>query len=584
MTSESDHRGTAETAPDVRDSSERDDLELPPHGYVLGAPLGQGGMGEVLLAHDRRIDRPVAFKRMRLDEPTRHEVVRFLREAKIQARLEHPAIVPVYDIGRDPDGRPYFAMRRLSGRTLDACIKDGEPLRRLLRAFVEVCLAVQFAHERETIHRDLKPANIMLGEYGEVYIIDWGVARVLGDEPRPSIPTLDSLDGHTEAGALLGTPGYMAPEQARGEQVGAAADVYALGAILFEVLTGQRLHVRDAVAPNLVASTLARPTQSPAGREPERGIAPELDAACVAALAEDAAARPTARGLADRVQRYLDGDRDLERRRTLAAEQLALARAALASGAPERRGEAMRAAGHALALEPSSPGAAALVTQLMLEPPPALPPALAVHLDELDRDVGARTSHLAAVALLAFVAFIPVLVLDGVKSWPIFFSAYALIIAQIIFAEWAYRKRRPGVVSVLVSTIVLMVFVSRLWSPLIFLPAYINTVAITVGLQPRAIARPWMMVGFAMVAYALPFALEAAGVLEPSWTVANDQIAIHSPGVELGNAWSLVLLLGGNLVLVCVNALFGNSIAATRHDAQRKLAIQAWHLRQLLPA
>src|SRR5580658_7034096 len=121
MTSESDSRGTAETAPDVRDGGEPDDLELPPQGYVLGEPLGQGGMGEVLVAHDRRIERSVAFKRMRLAAPTRAEVVRFLREAKIQGRLDHPAIVPVYDIGRDPDGRPYFTMRRLSGRTLDAC-------------------------------------------------------------------------------------------------------------------------------------------------------------------------------------------------------------------------------------------------------------------------------------------------------------------------------------------------------------------------------------------------------------------------------------------------------------------------------
>jgi serine/threonine-protein kinase len=534
-------------------------------------------MGEVMLARDLRIDRDVAFKRLRHSAPTAHEVARFLREAKIQARLDHPAIVPVFDIGRDADGRPYFTMRRLAGRTLHDRLDDA-PTNRLLRAFVDVCLAVQYAHERGIVHRDLKPANIMLGDYGEVYIIDWGVARVVGTDDRASLERIGTLDGHTQAGTLLGTPGYMAPEQARGLDVGPPADVYALGAILFEVLAGDRLHDRDGA----ISSTLARPTQSPAARRANRAIAPELDAACSAALAEDPAARPTARSLADRVQRYLDGDRDLARRRTIAAEQLALARTALTAGV-ERRGDAMRAAGSALALEPSNAEAAALVGNLMLEPPRQLPVALAHHLDELDRDVGARTAHLAALATAGFLPFIPVLILNGVKSWSLFTLAYALIAVQIGVAEWMHRARRPGVTSVLVLMLALQIVFSRLWSPLIFLPAYINTVSLTVGLQPAARAKAGRIVAAAALAFIIPIALEAAGVLSPTWVVADDSIRITSNAVELGNAWSLVLLLGGNLVLIVVNALFGWSAAMARHDAQRELAIQAWHLRQMLP-
>ncbi len=581
MDSNPDERGTAATAPDTRGDRGDHDVELPRPGYQLGTPLGHGGMGEVLFAQDNRIGRDVAFKRMRRADPSPLEVSRFLREAKIQARLAHPAIVPVHDIGYDAEGRPYFTMRRIAGRTLKDRIEDGaSPASELLRAFVGVCLAVHYAHEHDTVHRDVKPANIMLGDYGEVFVLDWGVARMLGGEVRESQAGIGTLDGHTQAGALLGTPGYMAPEQARGEQVDRAADVYALGAILFEILTRQRLHAADAA----LRSTLAKPTESPAARAPRRSIPPELDAACVAALALEPGARPTARELADRVQRYLDGDRDLERRRALAAEQLAIARAGLATGDPARRGDAMRAAGSALALDPQLADAAALVGQLMIEPPRQLPPALATHHDELDRDLGARTSRLAATALLAFFAFIPVLVLDGVKSWPLFVAAYACVGFQIAYAEWMFRTRRPAVLPVIGLTIVLMLILSRLWSPLIFLPAYVNTVALTVGGQPRAAERAWWIVAGSALAFLLPIALEMTGVLSPSFVIADGVITIHSNAVELGNAWSMVLLLGGNLALICVNALFGRSIAATRHDAQRRLAIQAWHLRQMAPA
>src|SRR5690348_4107498 len=155
-------------------------------GYDLGGVLGRGGMGEVIEAHDRRIDREIAVKRLRGDQPSEEAVARFLREAKIQARLDHPAIVPVHELGTDDRGLPYFTMKRLEGVTLAARIAARAPLPELLRAFVDVCFAVERAHERGIVHRDLKPANIMVGRYGDVYVLDWGVARVLGETQRPS--------------------------------------------------------------------------------------------------------------------------------------------------------------------------------------------------------------------------------------------------------------------------------------------------------------------------------------------------------------------------------------------------------------
>ncbi|MBL9019023.1 MAG: serine/threonine protein kinase, partial [Myxococcales bacterium] len=165
--------------------------------YTLGDLLGRGGMGEVVNAHDQRIGRDVALKRLTAEAPGATEVNRFLREARIQARLDHPAIPPVYELGTDEQQRPFFTMKRLAGRTLREMINTEQPAsQRLLRALAEVCLAVEFAHQHGVVHRDLKPSNIMLGDFGEVYVLDWGLARVLDDAPAEVVTRdLDSLDG-----------------------------------------------------------------------------------------------------------------------------------------------------------------------------------------------------------------------------------------------------------------------------------------------------------------------------------------------------------------------------------------------------
>src|SRR5438067_11216377 len=199
----------------------------PPAGYEVSEVLGRGGMGEVVLAYDTEIGRGVAIKHM-LDASSEVARERFLREAKIQARLDHPAIVPVYEVGRDS-----FTMKRLAGTTLlDVIVKGSATRQRMLRAFVDVCLAVELAHSRGVVHRDLKPANIMLGDFGEVYVLDWGIARIAGEEAsRASFSDIDTIEGGaTMVGAVLGTPGYMSPEQVRGDaDLDGRGDVYSLG-------------------------------------------------------------------------------------------------------------------------------------------------------------------------------------------------------------------------------------------------------------------------------------------------------------------------------------------------------------------
>jgi eukaryotic-like serine/threonine-protein kinase len=230
--------------------------------YELRGRLGRGGMGTVWRALDRDLGREVALKVMNAAEPGPGALARLRTEAQVLARLEHPGLVPVHDLGALPDGRLFYAMKLVRGRRLDEHVRGLADLGARLRVFERICEAVAFAHAEGVIHRDLKPQNVMVGPFGEVLVLDWGVAKVLGPEEAPSADVADpppavsaAVDPdtatRTAAGTVLGTPGYMAPEQARGETgVGITADVYALGAIL-EFLAG-------ANPPRALAAVVAR--------------------------------------------------------------------------------------------------------------------------------------------------------------------------------------------------------------------------------------------------------------------------------------------------------------------------------------
>ncbi len=554
-------------------------VELPPMGYELGELIGKGGMGEVVAAHDLRIGRDVAIKRMRSPHPNAGQVARFLREARIQARLDHPAIVPVYELGTDDDGKPFFTMKRLAGTTLAERLAARAPLPLLLRAFVDVCLAVELAHSRGVVHRDLKPANIMLGDYGEVYVLDWGVARVLADASAPAQTDIETLDGGTASGMLLGTPGYMAPEQIQGLEVVPATDVYALGSILFEILTMQPLHPRGEGA---LGSTLTAPQQSPAKRIAGL-VPPELDAACHDAVAESPAERPTARALADRVQRYLDGDRDLERRRALAAEQLVAARAAFDSRDAKARETAVRHASRALALDPDSEEAAGVVSALVFEPPAEMPPALQAALDEDERAfqrVRLKRVMFAYAALLATWIVIPFF---EVIDWSFVFIFSGLV---AVAAANTYRTLRTGRHDVLTSFAINMLMIvafSRVGSPFILTPTLIASGVLTFSSVRQISDRPWLLVSWVTLTVMAPIVLEWLHVIPASWTIHGGRIEIVSQVFALRGTPEVIGLTLVNLVfqlVVCWSAL-GNSRA--RWDSARSQLILAWHLKQMLP-
>ena len=570
------------------DSSPVDHYDAPANtlaAYALGEVIGKGGMGEVVNAHDRRIGRDVALKRLNAEAPSEADVNRFLREARIQARLDHPAVVPVHELGRDEHGRPYFTMKRLTGMTLREQLPKEQPAsQRMLRAFGEVCLAVEFAHMRGIVHRDLKPSNIMLGDYGEVYILDWGLARVFTDVTKDVVTTdIDSLDGHAEPSQLLGTPGYIAPEQlATGGEVGRPVDVYALGAILFEILTQQGLHPRQSQS--AIASTLSTLTVvSPAMRYPALAIPIELDALCTEALAMDAASRPSARQIAERVQAYLDGDRDVARRKQVALDQLAHARTSLEAGA---RADAMHAAGRAMALDPGCPGAAEMVTALVLEPPKHPPAELVQALRAADAESVRRHALTAIGAYLAIASFLPIAAWNGIRKWP---EVLAVFGVAIVLATAAWRiRRRPSrtfveMLAYAIGNGVLIALMGRMAGPFTFVPALVCVVTMSVMAYPVFIERSWVLIVTMIASFSIPLILEARGLIPKTWDLRDGGLFSHAEALVIRGTPTVILVIGATLATVAIAGIHAAALGRSNRNAQQQLVTQAWHLSQLLP-
>ncbi|MEK7468024.1 MAG: protein kinase [Planctomycetota bacterium] len=322
---------------------------LPKERYQVRKELARGGMGRVLVAMDNLMGREVAIKEMLSPDnrgvPTRPatpgkssgaDFERFLREAKVTGQLEHPNIVPVYEIGQNPDGTVFYAMKYVRGQTFaerlwqigrDPALRTAEDRMNarmsLLDAFVQVCHAVAYAHSRGVINRDLKPANLILGDFGETLVLDWGLARVAGQEDKAGRELLDATAmmsaGRAETevaggsskltvdGAVFGTPSYMPPEQARGriDEVDEKSDVYALGGILYEILTAHAPYE----GPNVGAILQSVLTVDPVPVRTHEPEAPkELAALAAKAMARDRALRlSSAKALAEEVKAFRDG-------------------------------------------------------------------------------------------------------------------------------------------------------------------------------------------------------------------------------------------------------------------------------------
>jgi serine/threonine-protein kinase len=355
-------RDTELPAEDTRlvqpDSTEMPALADRPARLQLFGEIARGGMGAILKGRDADLGRELAVKVLLESNQGHPEVVRrFIEEAQIGGQLQHPGIVPVYELGAFADRRPYFAMKLVKGQTLASllierrvrcadllCDADSDPERsaqrtlyeelpRFLSIFESICQTVAYAHARDVIHRDLKPSNVMVGAFGEVQVMDWGLAKVLprggaADESTPrdvhetTVTTVRSGSGSdaSHPGSILGTPSYMAPEQARGEldQVDERADVFGLGAILCEILTGKPPFLgrdRKGVHERAARGDLGETEQ----RLETCGADAELVALCRSCLASDPPARPRNAGeVAARVTAHLTGVQDRLRQAELA--------------------------------------------------------------------------------------------------------------------------------------------------------------------------------------------------------------------------------------------------------------------------
>ncbi len=575
--------------------------------YRLRRLIGRGGMGEVHLARDERIGRSVALKVMR-DEDLEHAraQTRFLREARVQGQLEHPAIVPVYDLDRDTEGRVFFAMKRIGGVTLDAVVKQiraGEPafvakysIRRLLAAFQQVCLALDYAHARGVVHRDIKPSNLMLGDFGEVYVLDWGIAKLLGaEEEADPVIDLDDVDiDSTRNGDVLGTIGYMAPEQMTDSAgVDARADIYSLGAVLYQALTLEPLHGRGN------AQERARSTQEGADarasvRVPSMDIPPELDAICVKATAIDPKDRyQTARELHDAIERFLEGDRDLRLRAALAERHVRAAHKAAeraAAGGPEgaeSRKEALREAGRAIALDPENAAAADIFARLMLEPPKELPSEVIEETQDLSENEARRGAYLGAFAVLAFAAAALLIVWMGVRSWAGFGVIVAPLFPAVVHAFYIAlaRPKRFGVHSMLLGIPIATAIgaTAGLAGPYVLTPtlalAYAAVVTTIHGLGRWRIPA----VALCCLAVILPAVAEWSGVLPPAYRFGPDGITILPQIVELSETPVRLSLMLTNLAAIVVVSLVLWRMSSADKRTRQQLQLHAWHLRQIAP-
>jgi eukaryotic-like serine/threonine-protein kinase len=269
--------------------------------YTFVKELARGGMGTVYLVEDTELNRQVAVKVLNTPDISEDLRRRMIREAQIIARLEHPGIVPVHDVGVLPDGRVFYAMKFVRGVRLDEYAANTSSIRERLRKFQAVCDAVAFAHAHGVIHRDLKPQNIMIGSFGEVLVLDWGVAKILRDDRAVVASEADTLNlpppgstkiSDTAHGTVIGTRQYMSPEQARGEidQLDERSDIYSLGAVFYFLLTDQ--------AP---------------GDDKPRAINPKVakaaEAVCLKAMAHDRSNRyASAAEVSTDVRRLLDAE------------------------------------------------------------------------------------------------------------------------------------------------------------------------------------------------------------------------------------------------------------------------------------
>ncbi len=569
--------------------------------YEVGPMIGKGGMGEVRQSRDVRLNRHIALK----TATTRNkaELSRFIREAQVQGQLEHPSIVPVYELGVGADGAPYFAMKRVRGESLfdvlnllaagDAEARNRYPRRKLLQAFVSVCQAVDYAHVNGWLHRDLKPANVMLGDFGEVYVLDWGLARRIDardEEERDGTQALAPI-GLTTPGALMGTPGYMSPEQVLGQPADQRSDVYALGAILFELLTHQML-AKGSTTMELLIDTRQGCDANARVRAPHADVPPELEAICVKATALKASERhATVRELHEAVDRVLAGERDLELRAGLAHQHAEAAEKASALAASDRANElehrktALREVGLALALDPTYRPAMQTLVDLMQHPPKTMPAETQAELDETVSEGirgASRSSFLAYMTV--FLGMLTITSMHPSSAW-CYASAGLFLLAALATVRAGYLVRRPTSITALPALLLSNAAIASLFfidGPLTVLPAFAaaNTLSYRIAMDGR-----WrrLVVGLGLAVVVLPFVASWAGLLPESFRFTAEGLLLVPTGVPFDYRHTTMMLLFGFIATIGISALVVGRVQGSNTELARARAMQAWNLAQLLP-
>ncbi len=571
--------------------------------YEPGNLLGRGGMGEVRLCRDPRLGRDIALKTATTKSAV--ELERFVREAQVQGQLQHPSIVPVHELGVGADGVPFFTMKRIKGHTLQEVIRqvrtsEGDAAtrfnrHRLMSAFLSVCQAIEFAHSNGWIHRDIKPANVMLGDFGEVYVLDWGLARRVDKDDRPAAPFEDlklSPVGATTPGTLLGTPGYMAPEQVLGLPADVRSDVYALGAVLFELLTHQML-VTGSSAMELLVSTRDGADAHARSRFPEREVSPELEAICLKSTAREPAGRFTSvRELHDAVERVLSGERNLELRTDLArqhadaAHELAKKVRSHDGDEVELRRQALKEVGQALALDPTHPVALRVLIALMTTPPDRTPPEAQAELDAGRSQQVKSAGRAATLAFLAIMLDVPVLLYFGMRNGWVLTLCFSLVMAAAMAAAYlGFVAKKPtsltAVPSLVISNIALA-SMSLLMGPFMLVPILVasNSIVFIIFLEKRFRR---LTISLGMAAVTLPIIASHLGIGPRMFKFTSEGLLILQETVNMPAMGTMVFLGTTAAATILVSGLVTGYVRDQIDALEKHRAVQAWSLRQFVP-
>ncbi|MBS2019573.1 MAG: serine/threonine protein kinase [Deltaproteobacteria bacterium] len=588
----------------LRDAKTAADLERSRYEHVR--VIGEGGMGTVSLVRDARIGRDVAQKRIvgdLLGDP--ETMARFEREIQLQGQLEHPAIVPVYDAGIGADGTPYFTMKRVRGDSLSDVLHklaDGEPTRfsrrKLLAAFSQLCLAVHYAHERGVVHRDIKPNNIMLGSYGEVYLLDWGVAKVAG-EPEEDLRSSERAlrvkrgEALTEVGDVMGTPSTMAPEQAIGATVDARTDVYALGAVLFWILTLEPLHPQgelDDVIEKIVRGVECRPSV----RAPHIDVPPELEEIVVDATRVDPHQRlASALALHERVEAYLDGDRDLSLRREGArrhadaakkeADDLFAAKSSTSGDEEAVRSRALREVGRALALDPENREALGTMVRL-LTTPPKTPPAEVVA--EIDTN-NTRRIRLGAIACVLVYGYIS---LNAITTWQLGVKdPKAVLVAHLLWGSalvasgiTVFRPSYRLLLTVFAIGLCASVYVTGVYGPYLLVPVFLTMHGVLFAQASSRKVRLSVVIATSL-AWTLSVFGELNGVFPKVVQYVDGNMLMRSPVLVFPQAQTTFYLYAATLAAIVGPGLVVSALRAAAQKNEDAMRVQAWQLRRLVP-